>query len=166
MNMSDTVNDQDAFLRQEVESATPAKLRWLLLRKAIGLCQAVEQLWSDARHADANQWLLRVRDIFGELLDGVTDPQNPASKPTADLYSFLIIMLDGVEKGRDPVELRSMIEILEIEFGTWDLFVRRESQVGSLGGERGGHGQSLPAQCAGIVGFAESGEWASLNVEA
>ncbi len=153
--MSDNVHDQDAFLRQEVESASPAKLRWLLLRKAIGLCQAVEQLWSDARYAEADQWLLRIRDIFGELLDGVTDPHNLASKPVADLYSFLLVMLESFEKNRDPIELRSMMEILEIEFGTWDLFVRRESQASSHASEN-----------LRSVGLDSSREWTGLNIEA
>ncbi len=158
------MNDPDAFLRQEVESASPAKLRWLLLRKAIGLCEAVDQLWSEARFDDANQWLLRVRDIFGELLDGVTDSKNPAAESVADLYTFLLLMLENLEKGRDRVELRSMIEILEVELGTWDLFVRRESQSHGAGVQF--DSPSMPIPHAGSGAFAASTEWAGLNVEA
>jgi hypothetical protein len=133
------------------------------------LCQAVEQLWTESRYAEADQWLLRVRDILGELLDGVTDPKNPASKPLADLYTFLLVMQEGLEKGRDRIELQSMIEILEIEFGTWDLFVRRERQAGSLASEFGGSEFGRPnvsAPHTGSVGFAAPSEWAGLNVEA
>ena len=162
--MSVFVNDPDAFLRQEVESASPAKLRWLLLRKAIGLCQAVDQLWSEARVSEAAQWLLRVRDIFGELLDGVTDKANPAAQPVSDLYIFLLMMLENVEEGRDRVELASMIEILEVELGTWDLFVRRESQSQGSGVQFDRPSQHAPH--AGSGAFGATAEWAGLNVEA
>lgn len=162
--VSDALIDPDAFLRQEVESASPAKLRWLLLRKAIGLCQAVEQLWSDARFGEADQWLLRVRDIFGELLAGVTDPKNPAAESVADLYTFLLLMLENLEKGRDRVELRAMISILDVELGTWDLFVRREGQIHGAGVQFDGPSRLEPH--AGPGAFSVTTEWAGLNVEA
>ena len=158
------MNDPDAFLRQEVESASPAKLRWLLIRKAIGLCQAVDQLWTEARFGEADQWLLRVRDIFGELLDGVTDAKNPAASSVADLYTFLLLMLENLEKGRDRIELRAMNEILEVDLGTWDLFVRRESQSQGAGVQF--DSPSRPAPHAGTGAFSATTEWVGLNVEA
>ena len=156
------LNDPDAFLRQEVESASPAKLRWLLIRKAIGLCQAVDQLWNDARIDDASQWLLRVRDIFGELLDGVTDPKNDAARPVADIYIFLLAMLESLEKSRDQQALHTMIEILEIDLGTWELFVQRENQ------DSGFHVESPPQPNPhrDTIDFSNSAEWSGLNVEA
>ncbi len=153
--------DPDAFLRQEVESASPAKLRWLLIRKAVGLCQAVDQLWSEARFDEANQWLLRVREIFGELLAGVTDPENAAAQPVADLYAFLLKMLIAIEAGRDRKELQRAVEILQIELGTWELFVQSENQASGYRLDS----QSRPVP-TGMSDFAQATEWAGLNVEA
>lgn len=156
------MQDPDVFLRQEVESATPAKLRWLLIRKAIGLCQAVEQLWLESRPDEANQWVLRIREIFGELLAGVTDAENPAAQPVTSIYIFMLLLLDEVEKSRDPDAIKTMIEILEIEFGTWSLFVEQENQAGRCGLDFPG----TPSPNGGGKGFVESTEWLGLNVEA
>lgn len=153
--------DPDAFLRQEVESASPAKLRWLLIRKAIGLCQAVEQLWSDGRTAEAGQWLLRVREILGELLAGVTDSKNPVSKQVTDLYIFLLSSLSKAEISQNPTELQNVVDVLQIELGTWDLYVQRESQSSNVRFD----GSTMPAPLGGVSDYASS-EWAGLNVEA
>ena len=157
------MHDPDVFLRQEVESASPAKLRWLLIRKAIGLCEAIDQLWSDKRNDEAGQWLLRIREIFGELLSGVTDPHNPSAKNVTDLYIFLLVTLEDVEKHQDRKQLRSMVEVLDIELGTWALFVQRENQP--AGSEF--DSPSRPHTALGASNhFASTTEWAGLNVEA
>ncbi len=153
--------DPDAFLRQEVESASPAKLRWLIIRKAIGLCQAVDQLWNDSRNEDAIQWVLRVREILCELLDGVTDAKNPAAKQVSDLYTFLLRSLAKAELTRDRRELQNIADILQIELGTWELYVQRESQPSSFRLD----GTNIPAPMGNTSDYASS-EWAGLNVEA
>ena len=153
--------DPDAFLRQEVESASPAKLRWLLIRKAIGLCQAVDQLWNDNRKEDAVQWVLTVRDILCELLDGVTDSKNPAAKQISDLYTFLLRSLASAELGHDRRELQNVTEILQIELGTWELFVQRESQPSSFRID----GTNIPMPIGNTSDYTST-EWAGLNVEA
>ncbi len=123
--------DPDAFLKQEVESATPAKLRWLLIRKAVGLAEVVDFLWAEGKFEEATQWWIRVQDILSELLDGVTDPKNPAAKPISDLYIFLVKLGIELNISKDRQGLASFIEIMKIEQETWDLFHRRESQVGA-----------------------------------
>ncbi len=76
----DFVLDRDAFLRQEVESATPAKLRWMLIRKAIGHCHSIEQYWKNEDWHAGMEWLIAVQDILNELLAGITDKQNVFAK--------------------------------------------------------------------------------------
>ena len=153
--------DPDAFLRQEVETASPAKLRWLLIRKAIGLCQATDQLWEERRWSDASQWIVRIRDIFCELLDGVTDPQNPAAQPIADLYTFLLKLLAASEAKQDRQELSKIVDILQIELGTWELYVHRESQ--NLDFQNSSQGLPIPT---GISSDYATSEWSGFNVEA
>ncbi|MFO0923874.1 MAG: hypothetical protein U0905_15440 [Pirellulales bacterium] len=69
-----TTNEE--FLLQEIELASPAKLRWLLIRKAHGLCQMVDAFLEKKEKLQANNWLLLVQDILGELLAGVTDAKS------------------------------------------------------------------------------------------
>ncbi len=118
--------DTDAFLRQEVESASPARLRWLLLQKAHGLSIHVRDLWLQAKSEDAQQWFLLIQDIFTELLEGIIDPKHELAKQQSDLYIFLIQLLVQSGQTHDVNSLESLTEILEIEKDTWEMLVRRE----------------------------------------
>jgi len=127
----DPLSDPDVFLLQEVESASPAKLRFLLIRKALGLCQACAGMWEDKRYNEAAAWMIRVRDILGELLDGVTDRSNPAAANVVDLYIYLLKTVLVAEQSHDLAALKTVIEVLEIELETWNSFVRIESSGNS-----------------------------------
>jgi flagellar protein FliS len=118
--------DQEAFLRQEVESASPAKLRWLLLQKAHGLSLVVRDLWSKGQHADAKQWVLRIQDILTELLEGIVDPKHELAKQQSDLYVFLTKLIVLADQSSDIQSLDSFREIIEIEKETWEMLTRRE----------------------------------------
>ena len=124
--------DTDAFLRQEVESASPARLRWLLLQKAHGLSIHVRDLWLQGNSEDAQQWLILVQDIFTELLAGIVDPKHELAKQQSDLYIFLIKLLVVSGKTHDVQALENLTEILEIEKDTWEMLVRREVSGSSL----------------------------------
>ena len=118
--------DIDAFLRQEVESASPARLRWLLLQKAHGLSIHVRDLWLNGKSDDAQQWLILIQDIFTELLSGIIDPKHELAKQQSDLYIFLIKLLVQSGQTQDVHSLNSLTEILAIEKDTWEMLVRRE----------------------------------------
>ncbi|MCY2976216.1 MAG: flagellar protein FliS [Planctomycetota bacterium] len=121
------MSDPDVFLLQEVESASPAKLRFLLIRKAVGLCQVCADMWQEKRYDEAAAWMIRVRDILGELLDGVTDRSNPAATGVVDLYIYLLKTVLVAEQSHDVAALKAVTEILEIELETWNSFVLQES---------------------------------------
>jgi flagellar secretion chaperone FliS len=118
--------DTDAFLRQEVESATPAKLRWLLLQKAHGLTLSIRELWLGGQSEEAKQWLILVQDIFTELLQGIVDPKHELAKQQSDLYVFLTKLLVVAAQTEDTETLKNVTEILEIEKDSWEMLVRRE----------------------------------------
>lgn len=120
------MDSQEAFLRQEIESASPAKLRFLLLQKAHGLTLVVHDLWKQGKHAEADQWVLRIQDIITELLAGVVDPKHELAQVTSDLYIFMSKLIAAVSIERDVEALFNISEILEIELETWGMFVRKE----------------------------------------
>ncbi|XZE33513.1 flagellar export chaperone FliS [Pirellulaceae bacterium SH501] len=121
------MDSQEAFLRQEVESATPAKLRFLLLQKAHGLSIVVQDLWKEGKQAEADQWVLRIQDIITELLAGVVDPKHELAQITTDLYVFMSKLIAAVVIERDVEAMQNVSEILEIEMETWAMFVRKEA---------------------------------------
>ena len=120
------MTDTDAFLRQEVESASPAKLRWLLLQKAHGLTVAIRELWLENRADEAIQWMILTQDIFTELLEGIVDPKHELAKQQSDLFVFLTKLVIVAGQTQDVHTLESVTEILEIEKDTWEMLVRRE----------------------------------------
>lgn len=110
----------NAYLEQEVLSASPAKLRWLLIDKAAKLSQIVGELWNSGERDLGDQWALRLREILNELLSGVQS-DTPVAQQVCDLYIFQLKLLTEAELGRDFAKLDQLRGILEIEAETWRL---------------------------------------------
>jgi flagellar protein FliS len=118
-------NDNNPYLQQEVMSASPARLRWMLIKRAHELTGLIGQLWSNNQFAPSQQWFLRIREILGELLDGVKDANHPLSKPISDFYIFLLQMTFEVESRRDSSRLILLGELLAIESETWRMVLEK-----------------------------------------
>ncbi len=112
-------SDVNPYLQQEVFSASPARLRWMLIRRAEDLCAMVGQLWSSTQPAMGDQWMLRIREILGELMDGVKDAQHPLSTAISDFYLFLLQLSLQISQNRDSARLQTLRELLSIEAETW-----------------------------------------------
>lgn len=114
--------DQTAttYLEQEVLSASPAKLRWLLLRKSVNLCQVIADMWRAGQTPVAAQWSLRLREILSELLSGIHG-KDALAKQVADLYVFMLAVLTEAERDHDTKKIEQLQALLEIEAETWRL---------------------------------------------
>lgn len=112
--------EQNPYLEQEVLTASPARLRWLLLQKSVSLCKVVHGLWTEGQFDLAAQWQIRVRDILNELLGGVKG-QDLLAKQVTDLYIYMITLLTQAELHRDREPLEDLMSLLEIELETWTL---------------------------------------------
>ncbi|MFN6129188.1 MAG: flagellar export chaperone FliS [Planctomycetota bacterium] len=121
----------EQFLQQEVASASPAKLHWMLLRRAHTLTLSITDLWEKGDYQGAQQWITLVRDILTELLAGIVDPEHPLARQQSDLYLFLSVLLTTAEQGRDIPALKDLREILEIEMISWEMLVQREGRDAS-----------------------------------
>lgn len=120
-------NDPDInpYLQQEILSASPVRLRLMLIQRAEELCSFVQQLWIAGEHLQASGWLLRIREILGELLEGVKDKDNPVSKQVTDFYIFLLQLLTRIEQTKDPEQLKTLEELLHMENETWQQVVQK-----------------------------------------
>ncbi len=119
-------SDINPYLQQEVMSASPARLRWMLIQRATDLCGIVSQHWREGRHCEASQWLLRIREILGELLDGVKDESNPLSATIADFYLFLLQLSAEIERTQAVDRLSVLRDLLQIEADTWRLYLEKQ----------------------------------------
>lgn len=118
-------NEDNPYLQQEIMSASPARLRWMLIKRAQELTGLVEHLWNINDFAQSQQWFLRIREIAGELLDGVKDANHPLSTPISDFYLFLLQMTFEIEHNRDSSQLKLLGELLAIEAETWRMVVEK-----------------------------------------
>jgi flagellar protein FliS len=118
-------SDVNPYLQQEVMSASPARLRWMLIRRAEDLCEMVNQLWASGQQTLGDQWMLRIREILGELLEGVKDPKHPLSSAISNFYLFLLQMSLQISQNRELGRLQTLRELLAIEGETWQLVVEK-----------------------------------------
>ncbi|MFO1062448.1 MAG: flagellar export chaperone FliS [Pirellulales bacterium] len=119
-------NDSNQYLEQDVMTASPARLRWLLLQKATSLSKLVRDLWHEERRDSALQWQLRLRDILNELLSGITG-KDELAKQVSDLYIFMLTLLTKAEVAGEIKPLDDLHNLLEIELETWDLVQKQLS---------------------------------------
>lgn len=140
-------DQNNPYLEQEVLSASPLRLRWMLIRRAEELCVEVQRLWLAGDVQQANGWLIRIREIFGELLDGVQDNENPVSKSVSDFYVYLLQLLTQLDVSRDVSKLKTLTELLHVENETWEAVVKQFSGNEQLGAEhRSSSGERLEAR--------------------
>ncbi len=106
------------YLEQEVLTASPAKLRWLLLQKSLNLTQITIELWKSGDFKGSQQWTVWLRDVLNELLCGVHGTDDLAKQVT-DLYIFMLTLLTEAELQSNVTKLQELKGLLEIEAETW-----------------------------------------------
>lgn len=174
MQASDS--DINPYLQQEVLGASPIRLRLMLITRAEELCPLVEHLWDIQDDSQAQGWMLRIREILGELLSGVRDASNPVSSTVADFYVFLLKLVTQVEADRDVAGLQQIKNLLAIESETWRQVLRREmsgemrpeTPQPGLGGQQLSH-DAPPPHIPSQYSFQSSSEnyaGGSLSIEA
>lgn len=115
----------NAYLQASVQSASPARLRLMLINRALEITNSLGQKWSQDAESPDDGEVLRLLDILCELLSGVTgssDPsENEACHKVADLYVFLTRHLLEAEENRNPSGMEQIAEVLRVESETWQL---------------------------------------------
>jgi flagellar protein FliS len=128
---SATANEQ--YLQTTVLTASPAKLRSLLLDRAVGLIQVISAEREKTPDRLVDQWTLRLRDILGELLSGITRQSGPLAVQVSDLYVFLLQQLTLAEQEPGIERIESIGKILKIEQETWQLVCAEQAKQQQLG---------------------------------
>ena len=90
MNNSQVNTATEQYLRTMVLTATPAKLRFLLLERAIALVEAIKEERMRCAEKLVDEKTITLRDILGELLSGVKRSEDRLSQSVSDLYVFLL----------------------------------------------------------------------------
>jgi flagellar protein FliS len=109
----------ESYLENEVLTATPQKLRLLLIDGAIRFAHAAIRSWEEGNNEDAFEAALRCRDIVTELFTVIDKNAFEPAKHMHDLYVYLFGELTEAVRTRDPETVRGVIRVLEVDRETW-----------------------------------------------
>jgi len=116
------------YLESIVGTASPAKLRLMLIERAADVASGLAASWrEESPTSDPNAASLRLLELLNELLDGVTSGgDSDLSRRVADLYVFLIQHLIAAERREDGALVEEIESVLRIEAETWRAVCARE----------------------------------------
>jgi flagellar protein FliS len=108
------------YLENMVRTSPPARLRLLLIERAVGLCNSISERWTANRpDMGCDEQTLHLRDILTELLSGVGRSDLPVALAVSDLYVFLSKHLTDAEMMRDVTMIDEIGLVLQTEAETW-----------------------------------------------
>src|SRR6478736_4752663 len=103
----------DTYLETQVATATPQRLRLMLIEEALRLARAAHELWSADRGLEGSTKVERCRDVISELIGGIHPDQTPVAKRVLGIYLFLFSSLTESQIARDTHQLAGVIRVLE-----------------------------------------------------
>ncbi len=115
-----TQTARDSYLETEVLTATPQKLRLMLIEGAIRFARQAFEYWDDLQHPEWRYTALaRCHDIVSELYASIRSDESVVTRQVKEIYRFLFTQLTQVSVDKNPQMLRGLIDVLESERETW-----------------------------------------------
>ncbi len=110
---------RNTYLETQINTATPQKLRLMLIEGAIRYGQQAIDFWQQGRGEDGLSALLRCQAVVAELLGGVREDGTPLTRQVIDIYVFLALQLNEAEMNADPARIEAVVRVLQEERQTW-----------------------------------------------
>lgn len=115
MNLSPT----DTYLETQVTTATPQRLRLMLITAALRQLRKVQAAYQDGQTASGDEALAACREIVTELIAGINPQYSPLAQRVLGLYVYVYSQLVELRVHRDPKVASKLIDILREEEQTW-----------------------------------------------
>ena len=115
----------NAYLETQIATATPQRLRLMLIDGAIRYGHLTIQAWEENRPADALESLIRCRSIVSELIAGVRPGSSSLADRVVSLYLFLFQELTFAQLHQDRLKVGDVLRILDEERETWRQICRQ-----------------------------------------
>jgi flagellar protein FliS len=109
----------DAYLQTQVLTASPQRLRLMLIEAALRDVDLTARLWDQQQPEQALESLIRCRGIISELIAGIRQGESPLAQKVLGLYLFLFQALTEAQLSRDRTKLAIVRRILSSERDTW-----------------------------------------------
>lgn len=110
---------REAYLETQILTATPQRLRLMLIDGAIRKAKLAQAAWQDGDIPAGLEAAGHCRDIVCELIAGIGPEQTPLIKQVMGIYLFLFSTLVEAQVSRDPQRLADVIRVLDEERTTW-----------------------------------------------
>ena len=112
---------RDLYLETEVTTATPQRLRLMLVEEALRQARRAEEAAGREERSEAAQATTRCRNLISELLAGIQPEQAAVAKEVLRVYLFLYSTLLEAEFGGDYGRLSDVVRVLTEEQITWQV---------------------------------------------
>ncbi|MGI9473874.1 MAG: flagellar export chaperone FliS [Rubripirellula sp.] len=120
---SEHVATGDHYLESAVRTASPARLRSMLIERAVEVSTSLAANWRAETDPGPNAASLKLLELINELLRGVVGGKDAGEqeigRKVADLYVFLAKHLVVAETTSDADAIDEIRAVLEIEAETW-----------------------------------------------
>ena len=112
-------NARAAYLETQILTATPQRLRLLLIDGAIRFANETAGHWKEDRVEPGRQSLERCRAVISELLAAVKADRSELTQQVAGIYAFLFRELTEANVDRNIDKLADVVRVLHVERETW-----------------------------------------------
>ncbi|MGE0760780.1 MAG: flagellar export chaperone FliS [Pirellulaceae bacterium] len=112
-------NSVQQYLEAQIMSATPQKLRLMLIEGAIRFARRAVERWDRHENELAMESLNRCRSIVSELLAGIRVDHTELTRKVAGIYMYLFRTITEGQLRHDRQKIRDVISVLEVERDTW-----------------------------------------------
>jgi len=121
----------ESYLDSIVQTASPARLRLMLIERAIDVAGTLSATWRAGEQPGTNEHSLKLLDLLTELLGGVVGGKESSEKEVceqvSDLYVFLTKHLIAAEETSDAGSIDEISTVLQVDAETWRAVCAQES---------------------------------------
>jgi flagellar secretion chaperone FliS len=116
-----TLSAADSYLETQVLTATPQRLRLMLIDEALRRVRSADEAFSAGRTMEGSVACSRAREIISELIAGVHPDANEVAKRVLGIYLYLFSTLTEAGLSADRNRLRDITRVLDEERQTWQV---------------------------------------------
>ncbi|MFN7020774.1 MAG: flagellar export chaperone FliS [Phycisphaerales bacterium] len=128
------VRQANTYLRTQVLTASPERLRLLLLEGALRFLRQGRDGLERRDYAASYDGFSQARNIVVELMTSIREDQAPElCARVRSLYTFIFQIIAEASLEKDAVKAEKAIELMEYERATWELAMQKIA-VESCGG--------------------------------
>jgi flagellar secretion chaperone FliS len=110
---------REAYLSTQILTATPQRLRLMLIEGAIRNARAAQAAWQAGNTAQGSEAIAHCRGIVSELIAGIQPEQTDVARQILGVYLFLFSTLVEAQLARDGGRLNDVLRVLDEERQTW-----------------------------------------------